>query len=167
MSSVQDLENNKTFFMNEYKTLIKELKQKKGVEQKAEISFADLTKVAEYLDTAKPQSHMRPHKFSLLEYLSDLTILYENKNVTEIDYLKLKRDKLMSVIHFVNARNGFSLGNSIIHSYAFLGIIIDLFLTIIGIAKFYFYCPIFMVIFLIIGSIKHRKAKSENKVLDL
>jgi|13_taG_2_1085334.scaffolds.fasta_scaffold17028_2 hypothetical protein len=167
MSSIQDLGNDKTFFMKEFNNLIKELEEKKGIEEKAEISFVDLTKVAEYLNTAKPQSHMRDHKFKVLEYLTDLKSLFENKNTTEIDFLTLKRDKLNSVIHFVNIKNGFSIRNSLIHSHALIGIIIDIILSISGFAKHYFYIPIFMLIFLIIGSIKHKKAKSENKILEL
>lgn len=167
MSSVQDLENDKTFFMKEYKSLIKELEQKNGIEEKAEINFMDLTKVAEYLNTAKPQSHMRNHKFALLEYLTDLKSLSENKNATEIDFLTLKKNKLNSVTHFVNIKNGFSIRNNLIHSYALIGIIIDIILSISGFAKNYFYIPIFMLIFLIIGTIKHKKAKSENKILEL
>ena len=69
-------------------------------------NIGDLQKhsVAEYLNTAKPQSHMRNHKFTLLEYLTDLKSLSENKNVTEIDFLLLKKDKLNSITHFVNIK---------------------------------------------------------------
>ena len=147
MSSVQGLENNKTYFMKEFKALINELEQKNGIEEKAMISYADLTKVAEYLNTAKPQSHMRNHKFTLLEYLTDLKSFSENKNVTEIDFLTLKKDKLNSVTHFVNIKNGFSVRNNLTHSYALIGIIIDIILSISGFAKHYSYIPIFMLIF--------------------
>ncbi|MDG5493239.1 hypothetical protein [Psychroserpens sp. SPM9] len=167
MSLVQDLENDKTFFMKEYKTLVKDLEQKNGIEEKAKISFIDLTKVAEYLNTVKPQSHVRNHKFTILEYLTELKSLSENNNTTEIDFLTLKKDKLNSITHFVNIKNGYSIRNNLIHSYALIGIIIDILLSISGIAKHYFYIPIFMLIFLIIGSIKHKKAKSENKILEL
>ncbi|WP_100616415.1 hypothetical protein [Confluentibacter citreus] len=167
MSSVQDLENDKTYFMKEYKTLISGFEQKNGIEEKAMINFNDLTKVAKYLNTAKPQSHMRNHKFSLLEYLTDLKSLSENKNATEIDFLILKRDKLNSITHFVNIKNGFSVRNNIIHSYALIGILIDIVLSVSGIAKHYFYIPIFMLIFLIIGYIKQKKTKAENKILEL
>ena len=167
MSSVQDLENDKSYFMKEFNTLISELGQKNRIEEKAMINFADLTKIAEYLDTAKPQSHMRNHKFTFLEYLTDLKTLSVNKNATEIDFLTLKKDKLNSVTHFVNIKNGFSVRNNLIHSYALIGIFIDIILSISGLAKHYFYIPIFMLIFLIIGAIKQKKAKSENKILEL
>ena len=167
MSSIQDLENDKTYFMKEYKTLISGFEQKNGIEEKAMINFNDLTKVAEYLNTAKPQSHMRNHKFSLLEYLTDLKSLSENKSATEIDFLILKRDKLNSITHFVNIKNGFSVRNNIIHSHALIGILIDIVLSVSGIAKHYFYIPIFMLIFLIIGYIKQKKTKAENKILEL
>ncbi|OUS02646.1 hypothetical protein A9Q86_02950 [Flavobacteriales bacterium 33_180_T64] len=167
MSSIQDLENDKTYFMKEYNILISELKQKNRIEEQTNISLTDLTKVAKYLNTAKPQSHMRNHKFALLEYLTELKSLSENKNATEIDFLNLKKDKLNSVMHFVNIKNGFSIRNNLIHSYALIGIIIDIILSISGIAKHYHYIPIFMMIFLIIGSIKHKKAKSKNKILEL
>lgn len=167
MSSVQDLGNDRTFFMKEYKALIKKLEQENGIEEKAGISFTDLTKVAEYLNTAKPQSQMRNHKFTLLEYLTDLKSLTKNKHSTKVDFLTLKKNKLDSITHFMNIKNGFSIRNSLIHSYALIGIIIDILLSISGFAKHYLYVPIFMFIFLIIGFIKHKKAKSENKILEL
>ena len=53
MSSIQNLENDKTFFVKEYRTSIKNVKKKMELKKKRKFSYTYFKKIVEYLNIVK------------------------------------------------------------------------------------------------------------------
>lgn len=144
-----------------------DLIQKISESNKAEgINFnpKEFEQLVTILHGIKPKSKTRDHKENVLSFL---TLLINNLEMDEIEYKALKRKKLDLTIYFLYNHYGIHERNYFVHIMGITGLVIDIVLSLSGIAKYYYYVPIFMLIMLFLGIRKHRRLKKEGKILDL
>lgn len=141
--------------------------KKISLSKKAEgINFnpEEFEKLVTILHGIKPKSKTREYKENVLSFL---TSLLNNLDMDEIEYISLKREKLDSTIYYLQSYHGIHDKNYFVHIMTIFGLVIDMVLTLTGIAEYYYYVPVFMLIMLFLGIRKHRKLKKEGKILDL
>lgn len=124
----------------------------------------EFEKLVTMLHGIKPKSKTREHKENVLSFL---TLLLKNLEMDEIEYIALKRKKLDSTIYYLQSNYGIHERNYFVHVMAIIGLAIDIGLSLTGIAKYYYYFPMFMLIMLFLGVRKHRRLKKEGKILNL
>jgi len=154
-------------FWKEFDHNLKSLEKKLDQTEIAQINPNDLRRVARYIDQLKPLSKMKGHKADLIEYLKRLQNLKEQEKFNKTNITLAKQRSLENVLSFLNGSHNFYTGNFAIHSEAIIGLAVDIVLSLIGVAQYYFYVPIFMLIMLFLGIRKHHKLKKEGKILDL
>lgn len=93
--------------------------------------------------------------------------MIDSNEFNETNVLLSRVGTLTSVLHYLNYKYGFSVGNTSIHSLALTGFIIDVIFSAIGLAKFYYFIPIMTLIYLYKGMKKQKRLEAEGKILNL
>ena len=143
--------------------LIKKISSSKKAEG-INFNTEEFVKLVTILQEIKPKSKTREYKQNVLLFL---TSLLNNLDIDEIEYMSLKREKLDSTIYYLQSNHGIHEKNYFVHIMTIIGLVIDIVLALTGIAEYYYYVPVFMLIMLFLGIRKHRRLKKEGKILDL
>lgn len=126
------------------------------------VNTETLIRIGDFIDGLKPKSKYRDYKRQILEYLDTLsrTKTYERKEIVAItkEYLSDIFIHLESKHSFVGRHDWFWRG--------VFSVFIDVLLIITGIAKFYYYLPIFTTFSIIRNISKLKKAKKEGRYID-
>lgn len=154
-------------FWEEFNDNLRNLEKKLDETEIAQINPDELRRVARYIDQMKPLSKMKKHKVNLIEYLKRLQNLKEQEKFNKTNLTLAKQGSLENVLTFLNGSHKFYTGKLAIHSEAIIGLVVDIVLALTGIAEYYYYVPVFMLIMLFLGIRKHRRLKKEGKILDL
>lgn len=158
-------------FLKSIQDLISKASRIHNFEKRADIRFEYIIIAAKYLDVAKPQSHMRPHKRRLLILLEKLIMTIDQQkqsNAKPADLISIqiiKKEYWYPVCYFLNNKEGFMVGYSNAFLNAIIGIAMDLFLF--STIPFYkdFKIPAFTIILSTIAIIRVHKHKVERKFL--
>jgi hypothetical protein len=129
------------------------------------INISQLIFIGEYLNEIKPKSKSRKYKEYLINYLNEF--IYSNKELSRLEIQKVKDNHLESLISYLRDFHDFYTNFLIFYVYIILGGLVDLFLFIIGLAKYYYYIPLFALLFLFFAIRKYKKLKKEGKILYL
>ena len=146
-------------------------KKKKALEDKYSsdyletINLMQLMFIGNYLNGLKPKSKIREYKQYLWDYFNQF--IYSNKELDSIEIVNAKKEYLEPILSYLNKCHDFYTNNLLIYIRTTFGVILDLILIIIGIAKFYYYVPLFTLVFLLFSVIKQRKLKQQGKILYL
>jgi hypothetical protein len=141
------------------------LKNKFTDEYLKEINMSQLIYIGQYLNVIKPKSKTRNYKEYLINYLNEF--IYSNKKLNPLDIDYAKKEHLEPLLNYLSKYHDFSTNCLILYVYAALGAVIDFFLIIIGLAKHYYYIPVFTILFFLFALKKQRKLKKEGKILYL
>lgn len=153
-------------FEEAVKSKVEKVQEKYTEQQLKDLYFDNAQKIIKVLISFKPNRHQkefnRKDKRSMLEYLDrcieeDLSKLSYKEKVT---FKNQYTDKVGGNLTFL----GFELDKYWIF-FSLLGLVIDVVLIFFGIAKYYFYVPVF---FLLIGYKQFKgmkRAKKEGKLL--
>jgi hypothetical protein len=127
------------------------------------IDIDTLFDAGKYINNLKPKSKYREYKKQILMFIDTLE---KDSNLEKKDIVELNRIYLSSLITFLMSEHGFKQKHGWLWSGVFT-LVLDLILIFTGIAQYYYYLPILTVITVIRSIWKIKKAKTENKFLDL
>ena len=116
-----------------------------------------------FINDFKPKSKYRDYKRQILEYLN---VIEQSNTLSKKELEDLRRGYLSDIIIFLQSDHSFVEKNSWFWFGTF-ALVLDVILMIFGIAKFYYYVPIFTAISITRNVIKEQKAKRENRLIDI
>ncbi len=129
------------------------------------INISQLIFIGEYLNEIKPKSKTREYKEYLINYLNEF--IYSNKELSRLEIQKVKDNHLEPLITYLRKYHDFHTNYLIFYGHIIFGGFVDLFLLIIGLAKHYYYIPLFVILDLFLAIRKYKKLKKEGKILYL
>jgi len=154
------LDNNFEYILDKKK---KALENKYSSDYLETINLMQLMFIGNYINGLKPKSKIREYKQYLLNYFSQF--IYSNKELNSIEIVNAKKEYLEPLLSYLNKYHNFYTNNLLIYIRVTFGVILDLVIIIIGIAKFYYYIPFFTLTILLFSVIKQRKLKQQGKIL--
>ena len=127
------------------------------------INIDTLINAGRYIDNLKPKSKYRDYKHHMLLFIENLEI---DNDLQKKEIVELSRIHLNSIILFLVSEHGFKQKDDWFWSGLF-NLVLDIVLILTGIARYYYYVPIFTIIAVFRNIRQIKKAKKENKYLDL
>ena len=127
------------------------------------INIDTLVDAGRYIDNLKPKSKYREYKKQILKFIDALE---KDNTLEKKDIVELNRIYLNSLILDLKSEHGFKEKNDWFWAGAF-NLALDLVLIVTGVAKYYYYIPVFTTIAVIRNIRRIKKSKRENKYLDL
>lgn len=159
MKNSENLDNNFKYILEEKVNIYKETEPAK---YKKVIKIDTVLTIGRYLDSLKPKSKYREYKYQILEFID---ILQHDSNLTKREVVALVQNHLSGIITFLQSEHSFSVRNDWFWSGIF-NLVLDVILILIGIAKYYYYIPIFTLIAIIRNMSKQKRAKKEGRYID-
>ena len=141
------------------------ISKKYHMEYLEKINFQEVSRIGEYIAELKPPSKHRKYKEAILNYINNF--IHDSELYNETEIVKMKYEYLEETLVFLEGRHNFHRKKLFIYVKITYGIIIDLFLIFIGIAKYYYYFPLFTFLCLICSISKQRRLQKEGKILNL
>ena len=141
---------------------VSKYKKSEPARYKEVFSIETLFGTSKYLDSLKPKSKYREYKYQILEFID---ILDKDHNLSKKEIVSLQQKYLSALAIYLCNDHSFVEK----HGWFWRGVfslVLDVTLIIIGIAKYYYYIPIFTIIAVIRNASKLKKAKKEGKYID-
>ena len=155
----ENIDNN---FLNLLQDKIERFKKNVPDIYKTSITVDTLLDAGRYIDVLKPKSKYRKYKTQILEFLD---VLENNYELSKRDIVELQSNYLSDLVIFLISGHGFQEKHGTFWKGVFsLGL--DVILILTGLAKIYYYIPIFTIFTVLRGRLKTQKAKREKKYLD-
>jgi hypothetical protein len=126
------------------------------------INIDTLLNIGKYIDELKPKSKYRDYKYKILEFID---ILENNHNLSKKEVVILVQGHLSDIFIFLESKHSF-IGRHDWFWRSVFNLALDLLLILIGVAKYYFYLPIFTITAVIRNVIKLNRAKKEGRYID-
>ncbi len=159
MVSKEEIDNQ---FINILEQKINRYKESEPTSYRKVINVDTLLNMGKYIDNLKPRSKYREHKRRILKFID----IIENENsLTKREVVALVHKYLSGIITFLQSEHSFSIKNDWFWSGVF-NLILDVILIVIGIAKYYYYIPIFTIIAVVRNVLKQKKAKEAGRYID-
>lgn len=160
MDTEKDIIDNN--FLNVLREKIDRLKKFAPERYESVINVDSLLIAGGYIDNLKPKSKYREYKKEILEFVDTLE---RNSDLAKTEIVELIQKHLSPLTIYLKSEHGFQDKHGWFWSGVFnLGL--DIILIVTGLAKHYFYIPIFTIIAVIRNLWKLKKSKTENKFLD-
>ncbi len=129
------------------------------------IKLVEVMKMGQFIKDLEPKFRIREYKTLIISYLE---IISSSKDeIDEKEIWKLIKEKLIPVINYLNTNHDFYARGSLIFTGLIIGILIDGILTIVGIAKYYYYIPFFTLFYATAKIRKYYHLKKQGKILNL
>lgn len=142
----------------------KALRDRYSEEYLRKIKLDTVLKMGNFIADLEPDEKIEKHKKNIIDYLNVFVDANQKYNETAI---RLYRNKsLSSTIYYLNDYDFYTKG-TLGFVGILMGLVIDLILLLIGVAKFYYYIPIFTIVFFVRKLKKHYRLKKEDKILDI
>ncbi|GET27683.1 hypothetical protein [Prolixibacter sp. NT017] len=158
-----DKENIDNNFLNELQDSISIYKKSAPEMYLNFINIDTLVDAGNYINNLKPKSRYREYKKQILKFVE---VLAQDDTLQKKDIVELNRIYLNSLIIVLKRDHGFKEKDDRFWAGAF-NLALDLILIITGVAKYYYYVPVFTITAVIRNSRSIQRAKKENKYLDL
>lgn len=126
------------------------------------INFDNLLHIGEFIDNLKPKSKYRNYKYQIINFLN---VLNGNQNLNRKEIVAYVQEYLADIFvylqseHFFVDKFGWFWG-------AVFSLVLDLILILSGVARYYYYIPIFTILSLTKNLLKLKKAKKEGRFID-
>jgi hypothetical protein len=158
-----DKENIDSNFLNELQDNINRYKKSAPEMYLKFLNIDTLVDAGSYINNLKPKSKYREYKKQILEFIDALT---QDDTLEKKDIVELNRIYLNSLIIVLKSEHGFKEKDDWFWAGA-LNLALDLILIITGVAKYYYYVPVFTITAVIRNFRSIQRAKKENKYLNL
>ena len=126
------------------------------------INFDNLLYIGEYIDNLKPKSKYRNYKYQIINFLN---VLNENQNLNRKEIVAYVQEYLVDTFSFLQRKHSFVDKFSWFWRSAF-SLVFDLILILSGVAKYYYYIPVFSILSLTKNLFKLKRAKKEGRFID-
>lgn len=141
---------------------VSKYKKSEPAKYKEVFSIETLLGAGKYLDSLKPKSKYREYKYQILEFID---ILDKDHNLSKKEIVSLQQKYLSALAIYLRRDHSFEEKYGWFWSGVF-NLALDVILIIVGIAKYYYYIPIFTIIAVIRNVSKLKKANKEGKYID-
>lgn len=121
-----------------------------------------LMNIGRYINELKPKSKYRDYKYQILKFLE---ILERDDTLSKKQVVVIVQEHLSDLFILLKSKHSF-IGR---HDWFWRGVFnvaLDVLLISIGIAKYYYYLPIFTAFAIIRNISKLKKAKKEGRYID-
>lgn len=149
-------------FINILEKKINKYKETEPIIYRQVININTLLNIGKYINNLKPKSKYREHKHQILKFID---IIENEHGLTKREVVALVNKYLSGTFTFLQSEHSFSIKNDWLWSGVF-NLTLDIFLIIIGIAKYYYYIPIFTITAVVKNVRKQKKAKETGRYID-
>jgi len=137
-------------------------KKSEPARYKEVINIDTLLNAGKYLDTLMPQSKYREYKYQILEFIDTLE---KEHGFSKKEIVALQQRYLSDLVIYLRSDHSFEEKHRWFWSGVF-NLTLDVIFILLGIAKYYFYIPIFTIIAVARNVSKLKRAKKEGRYID-
>ena len=156
------MENLNNDFINILNQKLDKYKKSKSHHYRKNQYIESLFNIGSYLNKIKKnRTKIKEYKLQIIKFTD---ILIDNPYLTEKEISDLVREYLYDIISFLKSEHSF-VDRHVWFWSGIFNLVLDLILIIVGVAKYYFYVPIFTIIAVIRNILKLKKAKKEGRYI--
>ena len=126
------------------------------------INFDNLIYIGEFIDNLKPKSKFRDYKYQIINFLN---ILLDNKNLSRKEIVVYVQEYLSGLFMYLHRKHSFVDKFGWFWTAVFT-LVLDLILILTGVARYYYYIPVFTILSLSKNLYRQKKAKKEGRYID-